>query len=698
MLWREPNVLWLLAAVIALAVAGARWLARRAASMRAFAEAGLLERLTPDVDRRRRAWRLALRVAALAVIVVAIAGPRWGFQWQKVEREGIDLIVAIDTSRSMLTEDVKPNRLERAKLAVLDLLKLLQGDRIGLVAFAGTAFLECPLTLDYSAFERSLHSIDVGIIPRGGTALERAIDASLGGFEARQGKHEALILITDGEDHEGDAEAAAKRAMEAGVKVFTVGIGTSEGELVPASAGGQGFVKDRKGQVVKSRLDEDTLQKIALATGGAYVHGAGASLGIDEVFNDHIAKMEKRDVASTLERRYEDRFQFPLALAIAFLLVEGWIGDRRPRRSSERGRWWRRFTALRPSRAARATTGKAALLLFVLLPTLVGWLDPRGNAAAEGNQLYDQGKYDDAVKKYGDGLVDEPDSRLLQFNLGTALLKQGKIDDAIASLSKVAASGAEQWVGPAAYNLGNALYRKGADQETGDPQSAVGSWEQALAAYKRAMGAAPKDEDAKFNHELVTRKLDALKKRIEEERQKKEQEKQDEEKKKQEQQQESKDQQQDQQQPQDQQQKDEQQQDQQRQDQQQQQADQDQQQQPQDQGQNGDQQKQQEEQSQQAAQDQQQQRQQADDQQQAKQDEQQDQAGQGAQQPEEQHAAQKDSAQQGGAAAAGGEEQRSPQQQAAQAVLDLARDEELGPDDVHPKVGIAGLGEPSQDW
>lgn len=350
MLWRNPNFLWLLAGVVILAVLLAMWLRRRALLLRAFADAALVPRLTPDVDRRRRAWRAALRVAVLAVLVVALAGPKWGFHWQEVRREGVDLIVAIDTSRSMLATDVKPNRLARAKLAVRDLVQLLQGDRIGLVAFAGTAFLQCPLTLDYAAFENALRAIDVGIIPRGGTAIARAIDTSLEAFEARQGKYEALIVITDGEDHEGDIDAAAARAAERGVKIYTVGIGTSEGELVPLGKG-QGFVKDREGQVVKSRLNEDALQQVALKTGGAYVQGASAGLGLDELFNDHIAKMEKREVASTLERRYEERFQIPLAFALGLLLLESLIGERKPVRTARR-RWW-------PFRRAAARGGVA---------------------------------------------------------------------------------------------------------------------------------------------------------------------------------------------------------------------------------------------------------------------------------------------------------------------------------------------------
>jgi Ca-activated chloride channel family protein len=670
MLWSDPFSLWLLvpAALVVGAFVIVR-LRRRAALLRAFADAPLVRRLTPDVDDRRAVYRALMRVGALLLLAIAIAGPKWGFHWQEVHREGIDLIVALDTSRSMLATDVKPNRLERAKYAIMDLLPLLQGDRIGLVAFAGTAFLECPLTLDYAAFERSLRSVDVGIIPRGGTAIATAIDTSLEAFDARQGKYQAIILITDGEDHEGNVKEAAQRAAEQGVKIFTVGIGTAEGDLLPL--GKDGFVKDRSGQVVKSRLNDDTLKEIALTTGGAYVQGLGPSLGLDQVFRDHIATMERREVASTLERRYEERFQIPLGLALLLLAAEWLMPLRRAAPRARRG--WRRASAAAGQRAA------AALLLLVCLPALVGWLDPPGDRAAEGNVLYNSGKYDDAASKYGEGLVDAPASPLLQFNLAAALYKQGKYDEAIAALTKAAASGDPQWMALANYNMGNAEYRLGSNAEASDPQAAIKRYEEALACYKRSMVSDAKDTDAKFNHELVSRKLEELKKRLEEQKQQQQQK-------------------QDQQQNQDQQNQDQQNQDQQK----------------QDQPQGQDQQQDQDQQAQQQKQDQEQQQQQQQDQAQQNQAQQnqggqQDQQQQPSQQPQgggdqqreeaEQNQAEQGGSQQQAASSAQASDQAASQdQKAAHAVLDTARTEELGPGDVERAVGLAGVGEPAQDW
>ena len=311
----------------------------RERALATFVEAALLPTVVPDLDRRRRRMRAVLLTAAVTAFAVALAGPMWGFHWEEVRREGIDLVVAFDTSKSMLATDVAPNRLARAKLAVQDLLAELAGDRIGLVAFAGSAFVQCPLTLDRNAFRESLEAVEVGLIPRGGTNLTAALESGLEAFEGHQGSHQALVLITDGEDHEGKLDDAIKRATERGIKIFTVGIGTAEGELIPAKGGG--FLKDRKGQVIKSRLDEDTLKKLAIDTGGVYLHAAGADLGLGGLYRDHIATMEKRELASTLERRYEHRFQLPLALGLALLVVEQLLGERRLERVAWR---WRRRT------------------------------------------------------------------------------------------------------------------------------------------------------------------------------------------------------------------------------------------------------------------------------------------------------------------------------------------------------------------
>lgn len=330
MQWREITALGALALVPLLLAFFAWSFRRRRRDLARFVDTPLLTIVAPDLDPRRRKARAALSVLAAASLAVALAGPMWGFRWQEVRSEGIDLVIALDTSKSMLATDVTPNRLARAKLGIQDLLTELSGDRVALIPFAGTSFVQCPLTLDRDALRESLEAIEVGIIPRGGTNLPAAIGSALEAFEGRQGNHQAIVLITDGESHEGQLDEAVQLATGRGVKVFTVGIGTPDGELIPAETGG--YLKDRKGQVVKSRLDEATLQKIAINTGGVYLHAAGVDLGLGALYRDHIATMDKRELESTMERRYEHRYQLPLALALLLLAGEMLVGERAWRR------------------------------------------------------------------------------------------------------------------------------------------------------------------------------------------------------------------------------------------------------------------------------------------------------------------------------------------------------------------------------
>ena len=300
-------------------------------TLEAFAEAPLIPNLTVSVSLFKQKVKAFLTVIAMFFLVLALIGPKWGFRWQEVKRRGVDIMVAIDTSRSMLTPDVKPNRLERAKLAVKDLLNLSEGDRIGLIAFAGSAFVQCPLTLDYGACALTLNRINTTIIPRGGTNLADAIQTAMDAFGTNGDKHRVLIIITDGESHEGDAEATAKEAAETGIKIFCVGIGTKAGELITITDedGSPTFLKDRGGQVVKSNLNEVALQKIALTTGGSYVKASGANFGLDVIYDEKIAKMEKKELESQLQKRHEDRFQIPLIVAFFLIVTEACIGDRK---------------------------------------------------------------------------------------------------------------------------------------------------------------------------------------------------------------------------------------------------------------------------------------------------------------------------------------------------------------------------------
>lgn len=294
-----------------------------------FAQTSLVKKLTKTVSTARQKLKLWLIFCGFVFIVFSLLRPQWGFHWEEVKRQGLDIIIAIDTSKSMLAQDVKPNRLERSKLAVKDLLKKLKGDRIGLIAFAGSAFLQCPLTVDYNGFVLSLNDLDVNTIPQGGTSLARAIKEAIRSFEGGIKKYQVLVFITDGESHEGDTLAMAEEAKKRGIKIFCIGIGTKQGELIPlvSEEGGMRFLKDEQGNVVKSRLDEETLQKIALMTGGSYVRATGAQFGLDLIYEEKLSKMEKRELESKMSKQYEERYQWFLLIGILFILIEPFINE-----------------------------------------------------------------------------------------------------------------------------------------------------------------------------------------------------------------------------------------------------------------------------------------------------------------------------------------------------------------------------------
>src|SRR5262245_38092892 len=249
-----PQLLWLIPVVVAGLVAFFWWSNRRREElMKLFIQARLLPALTIGISAKRRKVKAALFTAACVMGIVALARPQWGFEWEEVKLRGLDIVVAIDTSKSMLAEDVPPNRLARAKLAALDLVQQARSDRLGLVAFAGSAFLQCPLTIDDSAFRQSVEGLDVGIIPEGGTVLAEAITAALTAFKEGD-NHKVLVMFTDGEDQDSAAIQAAKKASEAGLKIYTIGIGTAEGELlrVRDNKGRTDYIRDEQGNVVKS--------------------------------------------------------------------------------------------------------------------------------------------------------------------------------------------------------------------------------------------------------------------------------------------------------------------------------------------------------------------------------------------------------------------------------------------------------------
>ena len=304
---------------------------RRESLMERFAEKNMLGGITPTVSIARKIWKIVLTGSAFLLCLFALARPQWGFEWQEIKKTGLDMLIAIDVSKSMLAHDVKPNRLERSKLAVKDLVSKLNGDRIGLLAFAGSAFLQCPLTIDYNGFLLSLDDVNTDTIPRPGTSISGAIKEAIETFKGPEKKFKVLVLITDGEELEGDAMRAANEAAQAGIRIYCIGVGTAEGELIPAinEQGERAYLADREGHAVKTHLNEDLLKKIAVATGGSYVHATQSDFGLILLYDKVISKLEKHDLDTKTKKHYQERYQIFLGLAIALLLIESLFSERK---------------------------------------------------------------------------------------------------------------------------------------------------------------------------------------------------------------------------------------------------------------------------------------------------------------------------------------------------------------------------------
>ena len=296
--------------------------------IRKFGDEKLVSQMMPSYSKSKVWVRLVLFSTGFFFFVIGLSRPQIGARLKEQEIKGAEIIIAIDVSNSMLAEDYSPNRLERAKLAVSRLVDKLRDDRIGLVIFAGTSFVQLPVTTDYVSAKMFLNSIDTGSIPIQGTALGDAITTCIRSFSAQSDKSRAIILITDGENHEDDPVAAAKQAAEMGIKVFTIGVGSPEGKPIPMNGE---LLKDKDGEIVVSRLDEAVLQEIAAEGNGAYVRAGNSEFGLNPIIDD-LRKLEDEKYSSVVFEEYDEQFMYFLAIALVFLVLEMLVGDRRSKR------------------------------------------------------------------------------------------------------------------------------------------------------------------------------------------------------------------------------------------------------------------------------------------------------------------------------------------------------------------------------
>jgi Ca-activated chloride channel homolog len=326
-----PEYLWWFLAVpvlIGLLVLSFR---RRTRALATLGDLHLVKRLSTSASLERRIIKAALLVGAVLFLILALARPQWGAKLETVTRRGVDVIIGVDTSLSMLAEDVKPNRMAQARAAVGSFIDLLRGDRVGLLAFAGISYVACPLTLDYTAAKMFVDVLDVNLIPVQGTAIADAVKTAVAAFQTGERRYKVLVLITDGEDHEGNVAAAARQAAAEGVTIHTVGIGSTTGEPIPLrNARGDitGYKEDKDHRKVTSRLGESDLEAIALATGGKYFRSTPEGIELRRVYEE-ISRMDQRSLSGRTLNTYEERYQLPLGIASVLLLIETGLAERR---------------------------------------------------------------------------------------------------------------------------------------------------------------------------------------------------------------------------------------------------------------------------------------------------------------------------------------------------------------------------------
>lgn len=440
---------------------------RRRADLNKLAHPRFQQRLIAGWSPALRWTRRGLWLGAILFLAVAAARPQLGYEWREVKRRGIDILFAVDTSQSMLAEDLTPNRLERARLGILDFLNRLEGDRVGLVPFAGSAFALCPLTLDYDAFRESLNSINTDLIPRQGTDLASAIREADRLFDAEGNNQRFLVLITDGEDLQGEAVAAAEEAQKNGTTIYTVGVGAADGQLIPVrdGYGRQTYLTDQSGEKVRTKLDEESLRKIAEITGGLYVPLGRGAEGLDAIYQKRLSLAPKSELAQKLEKVPLERFQWPLGAALLMLSLQAVLGERKPER--------KRKAVVSVARRVRPV---AVLAAAFVLASASG---ARADVAAYngGTKAYQTGEFEQAAEQLKSSLK-TPDLSLQQKSY---------------------------------YNLGNSLFRIGQGTVQEDAKKTMETWKQAVKAYDDSLALNPDDADAKFNRDFVQRKLDELK-------------------------------------------------------------------------------------------------------------------------------------------------------------------------------------------
>ena len=466
----DPIYLYLLALIPVLALIRFLTYRNQKKRLNKFGDPKLLRQLMPDVSRFRPSVKFWMLQGALALLIVMLARPQFGTKISNEQRVGIETIIAMDISNSMYAEDIVPSRLDRSKMMVENLVDHFTNDKIGLIVFAGDAFVQLPITSDYVSAKMFLSSIDPSMMATQGTDIARAIDMATHSFTQEEGIGKAIIVITDGEDHEGGALEAAKAAKNAGMRVYVLGVGSSNGAPIPIPGTGD-YMKDNTGNTVMSALNEDMCRQVAQAGGGAYIHVENNSAAQDQLDNE-LDKLAKKETTSTVYSEFDEQFQAVAILALLLLILEICIFDRRNpllRRLSLFG-----------SKKKAAT----AVLLLVAMTTSA---QTDRQYIREGNKQFRIGQYDKAEVSYRKAVESNPKNPQAIFNLGNALLAQKKDSAAVQQFEQ------------SARMESNPLRKSAAYHNMGVICQTHKMYDDAIEAYKNALRMNPNDDETRYN-------------------------------------------------------------------------------------------------------------------------------------------------------------------------------------------------------